>query len=160
MVIRYPSVRGALNATSISFDAWKSLATHVIGVGAGNGGGDGGAALVRETSAAQDAFGISEYGYYEQVFQDSSISQASTLENKISGVLEQGTKALLTPTIGIVGNQLALGETFWIGDRFSFENDFDPFIPTSAPLRVLQLDCTIDDTGAEELKIRTEVYNG
>lgn len=158
MVIRYPSVRGALNATSISFDAWKSLATHVIGVGAGNGVGDGGAALVRETSAAQDAFGISEYGYYEQVFQDSSISRASTLDNKISGVLEQGTRALLTPTIGIVGNQLALGETFWIGDRFSFENNFDPFIPTSATLRVLQLDCTIDDTGAEDLKIRTEVY--
>lgn len=159
LVIRYPSIRGAVNATSVSFDAWNSLATHVIGVGAGNGVGDGGAAIVRQTSAAQDAFGISEFGYYEQVFQDSSISRADTLDNKISGVLEQGTKVLLTPTIGIVGNQLDLGNTFWIGDRFSFQNDFDPFIPTSATLRVLQLDCTIDDTGAEDLKIKTEIYS-
>lgn len=158
-IIRYPSIRGALNATSVSFSAWKSLATHVIGVGAGNGVGDGGAALVTETSAAQDAYGISEYGYYEQVFQDSSISRESTLKNKISGILEQGTKALLTPTIGIVGNQLKLGQTFWIGDRFKFKNSFDPFIPTSATLKVLQLDCAIEDTGVENLSIKTEIYN-
>ena len=157
-IIRYPSVRGSINATSVSFDAWNSLATHVIGVGAGNGVGDGGAALTAETTSSQDAYGISEYGYYEQVFQDSSISQLSTLRNKMSGVLQQGTKVLLTPTIGVVGNQLNLGNTFWIGDRFKFQNDFDPFIPTSATLRVLELDCTIDDTGAENLKIKTEIF--
>lgn len=159
LVIRYPSVRGAVNATSVSFDAWNSLATHVIGVGAGNGVGDGGAAITAETSSSQDAFGISEFGYYEQVFQDSSISRKPTLQNKISGILEKGTKVLLTPTIGVAGNQLDLGNTFWIGDRFSFENSFDPFVPTSATLRVLQLDCTIDDTGAEDLKIKSEIYS-
>lgn len=158
LIIRYPSIRGAVNATSVSFNAWNELATHVIGVGAGNGVGDGGAAITDETTASEDAFGIAEYGYYEQVFQDSSISRQATLHNKISGILQQGTKVLLTPTIGVAGNQLDLGNTFWIGDRFRFQNDFDPFIPTSAILRALEFDCNIDDTGAENLTIKTEVY--
>lgn len=153
MLIRYPSVRGALNATSVSFDAWSGLATHVIGVGAGNGVGDGGAALVAET---QSASAISDFGYFETIFQDSSISREATLRNKISGVLNDGIQPRLTPKINIVGNYLELGTLFWIGDTFSFTNELDPFIDTDAVLRVKELDCTIDDTGAEDLQIISE----
>lgn len=157
IVIRYPSYRGELNATSVSFDGWSNLATHIIGVGAGNGVDPNGAAIVEETTSAQDTPGIQRFGYYEYLFQDSSISVRNTLKNRISGYSIAGRTPYLKPKITIVGNYINIGNYFWIGDRFTFLNDLNPFMETSAVLRAVQLDCDIDDNNVETLTITTEV---
>lgn len=156
-VIYYPSRPGVLNALSVSYDSWGDFASHVIGVGAGNGVGDGGAALVRSVTS-QSA--IQEYGYYETMFQDSSISNATTLTNKLSGILASTTHPTLIPKITIVGNSIDIGTTFWIGDVFTFRNDEDPFLETDAPLRIIELSCEIGDANEESLTITSEVYYG
>ena len=157
-VINFPSKKGALNALEVSYDAWSGIATHWIGVGAGNGVGAGGAAITTETTSAQDAPGIREFGYYEEVFQDSSISVLNTLKNKVSGELKKSTMPTQNPTITLNSNNLDFKTSFWIGDRFTFENASEELLTTSGVYRVLEIDCDIDDTGAEKTKLKVEKY--
>ena len=158
IVINFPSVKNGLNATAVSYDAWSGIATHWIGVGAGNGVGSGGAALTAETTSAQDSAGLREFGYYEEVFQDSSISVLNTLKNKLSGELAKSTKPTQVPIISLNSNALEFGKTFWIGDRFTFNNTSNGLLSDSGVYRVLEISVKIDDVGAEDCSLKVEKY--
>lgn len=157
-VIHFPSVKNGLNATQVSYDAWSGIATHWIGVGAGNGVGAGGAALTTETTSSQDSAGLTEFGYYEDVFQDSSISILNTLKNKLSGQLAKSTKPTQVPSISLNSNALEFGKTFWIGDRFTFSNTSNGLLSSSGTYRVLEIAVKIDDVGSEDCTLKVEAY--
>lgn len=153
-IINYPTMLNGISAVSISAQEVDGFASHVIAIGAGEVSADAekNTAIVSE-STNSDA--VAEYGYYETLYQDSSISRQETLDGKAESQVASQSNPLWQPEITLTGRQVAPSpegdDSIWIGDRITINNTEDMTGQTSGQFRVQALAVSVTSSNAENI---------
>ena len=153
-IINYPTMLNGISAVSISAQEVDGFASHVIAIGAGEVSADAekNTAIVSE---ATNSDAVTEYGYYESLYQDSSISRQATLDGKATSEVANLSNPLWQPEIKLTGRQLAPSpsgdEAIWIGDRITINNTEDMTGQTSGQFRVQALSVGVSSSNAETI---------
>lgn len=153
-VARYPASIDRPSATSISADEVQGFASSVIALGSGEVSSN-----ANENTAikafTQDNNKIAEYGYYETLIQESSISLQNTLNQKAATELAIDSKIIWEPRIVLSGRQINPTPTssnkIWLCDIITIENSEDLTGMTNGKFRVNELEVNISSTGGEEI---------
>lgn len=151
-VANYPTILNAPSATSIQAAEVNGFASAIIGLGAGevSSNADENTALYRFDS---DADAVSEYGYFEELYQESSISTGTVLERNISAKLFNDANPIWKPQITLHGKQIEPKPTgtkkIWIGDTITINNAVDLTGMTNGDFRVNELTVSISSAGDE-----------
>ena len=150
----YPAILNGVSATSISAPEVTGFYSAIIGLGAGDvsSNADENTAIF-EFSKNNDA--ISDYGYFEGMYQDSSISTAAVLQRNMNAELKYNSNPEWRPEITLHGKQVAPIPTgsskIWIGDTITVQNDQDITGMTSGTFRVNELKVDISAAGDETI---------
>lgn len=150
----YPTILNNASATSISAAEVSGFASAVMGIGAGeiSASADENTALLRFIS---DAAAVSEYGYMETIYQDSSISTATVLENNMAADLANASNPIWQPQITLHGKQVAPKPSgsykIWIGDTITINNSLDLTGMTNGKFRVNELNVSVTAAGDETI---------
>ena len=153
-VANYPTILNAPSATSIQAAEVNGFASAIIGLGAGevSSNADENTVLYRFDS---DAESVSEYGYFEELYQESSIATGSVLERNISAKLFNDSNPRWKPQITLHGKQVAPKPTgtakIWIGDTITINNAIDLTGMTNGDFRVNELSVAITAAGDETI---------
>lgn len=153
-IINYPTMLNGISAVSISAQEVDGFASHVIAIGAGEVSADAekNTAIVSE-STNSDA--VTEYGYFESLYQDSSISRQATLDGKATSQVANLSNPLWQPQITLTGRQIAPSpsgdDSIWIGDRIRINNTEDMTGQTSGQFRVQALSVSVSGSNAETI---------
>jgi hypothetical protein len=153
-IINYPTMLNGISAVSISAQEVDGFASHVIAIGAGEVSADAekNTAIVSE-STNSDA--VAEYGYFETLYQDSSISRQETLDGKAESQVASQSNPLWQPEITLSGRQIAPSpegdDSIWIGDRITINNTEDMTGQTSGQFRVQALSVSVTSSNAENI---------
>ena len=153
-IINYPTMLNGISAVSIQAQEVDGFASHVIAIGAGEVSADAekNTAIVSE-STNSDA--VTEYGYYETLYQDSSISRQETLDGKAESQVASQSNPLWQPEITLSGRQIAPSpegdDSIWIGDRITINNTEDMTGQTSGQFRVQALSVSVTSSNAENI---------
>jgi hypothetical protein len=153
-IINYPTMLNGISAVSIQAQEVDGFASHVIAIGAGEVSADAekNTAIVSE-STNSDA--VAEYGYYETLYQDSSISRQETLDGKAESQVASQSNPLWQPEITLTGRQIAPSpegdDSIWIGDRITINNTEDMTGQTSGLFRVQALSVSVTSSNAENI---------
>ena len=153
-VAYYPARLSGTSATSISAAEVGDFASAVFGLGAGEVSANPNefTALLSYTA---DGTAAQKYGYYETLYQDSSISDGGTLWRNITGELWNRENPIWQPQITLEGIQVAptpSGEKkIWIGDTIMINNSEDLTGMTNGEFRVNELNVKISATGDETI---------
>lgn len=150
----YPTLLNNTSATSISAAEVGDFASAVVGLGAGEV-----SANANENTAlfrfASDANAVSEYGYMETLYQDSSISTGSVLTYNINALLDNTANPIWKPEITLHGKQVAPkpagSNKIWIGDTITINNSADLTGMTNGDFRVNELTVAISASGDETI---------
>lgn len=151
-VIHYPTRLNSISATSISADEVEGFASSVIGIGSGeiSSNADENTAI---TDFQTNSQAVLEFGYAETIYQNSSISQQSSLERSVSAELSSVSAPLWEPQLTLTGRQInpvPEGESaIWIGDTIQLFNAEDPTGTMSGAFKVNELAVSLSSTGAE-----------
>lgn len=153
-VAYYPTRLNDVSATSISADEVSGFASTVIGIGAGEVSSDS-ALNTAITSVQTYSPAVTQYGYYENILQDSSVSRQTTLDNNVATELSNASTIIWEPRIQLSGRLVApkpSGERkIWIGDVITIENSEDLTGQTSGQFRVNELPVSVSATNAETI---------
>lgn len=150
----YPTLLNNTSAASISASEVGDFASAVVALGAGEVSADPNenTALFAFTS---DADAVAEYGYFETLYQDSSISTPSVLQRNIDAELWNRENPIWQPQITLKGIQVAPTPTgnnkIWIGDTIMINNSADLTGMTNGQFRVNELNVTVSATGDETI---------
>ena len=153
-VAYYPARLSGTSATSISAAEVGDFASAVFGLGAGEVSANPNefTALLSYTA---DGTAAQKYGYYETLYQDSSISDGGTLWRNITGELWNRENPIWQPQITLEGIQVAptpSGEKkIWIGDTIMINNSEDLTGMTNGEFRVNELNVKISAKGDETI---------
>lgn len=153
-IINYPTMLNGISAVSISAQEVDGFASHVIAIGAGEVSADAekNTAIVSE-STNSDA--VTEYGYFETLYQDSSISRQETLDGKAESQVASQSNPLWQPEMTLSGRQIAPSpegdDSIWIGDRITINNTEDMTGQTSGQFRVQALSVSVTSSNAENI---------
>ena len=150
----YPTLLNNTSAASISASEVGDFASAVMGLGAGEVSAD-----ANENTAlfafASDSEAVMEYGYYETLYQDSSISSSSVLQRNIEAELWNRENPIWQPQITLKGVQVAPTPTgnnkIWIGDTIMINNSEDLTGMTNGEFRVNELNVAVSATGDETI---------
>lgn len=154
-VARYPADIDYPSALSISADEVSGYASSVIALGEGEVSSD------RNKNTAISAFTQNnaktvEYGYYETLIQESSISRQQTLDQKAATELAIDSKIIWEPQITLSGRMVSPvpsgNSKIWLCDIITIENSEDLTGMTNGQFRVNELEVDISATGAESIK--------
>lgn len=154
-VVRYPAMNNATSATSISAQEVAGFASSVIGIGSGevSSNASENTAIISELVYSP---AVTEYGYYETIMQDSSVSKQSTLDNNVATTLANTSTIIWEPEIALNGRTVEPKPTgtnkIWIGDTITIENSEDLTGMTNGKFRVNELEVNVSATGAENIK--------
>lgn len=151
-VIRYPAQQVGVSATTIQASEVAGFASKIIALGAGEVSNDPDQNTVIKDEEL-DSTAVQTYGYCENLIQESSISQITTLTRKAITELSNATNVKWEPNITLTGVQVAptpngLGK-IWIGDTVTIANDEDMTGQTSGMFRVNELSVARSAEGAE-----------
>ena len=98
---------------------------------------------------------IPEYGYYETMIQESSISLQNTLNQKAATALYNASKLVWEPKIKLSGRQISPTPSgykkIWLCDIITIENTEDLTGMTNGKFRVNELEVDISANGAETI---------
>lgn len=150
----YPTQLNGTSVSSISAGEVGDFASAVLGLGAGEVSANAkeNTALLKFTSAPSV---VSNYGYYETLYQDSSISTGSVLENNINAELSNRQDPIWQPEITLSGVQVAPTPTgsnkIWIGDTIKINNSLDLTGMTNGDFRVNELSVAVSANNAETI---------
>ena len=150
----YPTLLNNTSATSISADEIGGFASAVIGLGSGevSASPDENTALYE---FVYDPASVTEYGYAEVMYQDSSVSQRSTMSKNINAELDNAKNPIWQPQIVLHGKQVAPKPTgnnkIWIGDTITISNAIDLTGMTNGKFRVNELNVDISAGGDETI---------
>ena len=150
----YPTLLNNTSVASISAAEVGDFASAVMGLGAGevSSNADENTALFAFTS---DSEAVAEYGYFETLYQDSSISTTSVLQRNIEAELWNRENPIWQPQITLKGVQVAPKPTgtnkIWVGDTIMINNSADLTGMTNGNFRVNELNVTISATGDETI---------
>lgn len=151
-VANYPTILNAPSATSIQAQEVNGFASAIIGLGAGevSSNADENTVLYRFDSAPE---AVAEYGYFEELYQDSSVSTGVAMERNISAKLFNDSNPIWKPQITLHGKQIAPKPTgtnkIWIGDTITINNAIDLTGMTNGEFRVNELNVSISAAGDE-----------
>lgn len=148
----YPTLLNNTSITSISASEVGGFASAVIGLGSGEV-----SANPEENTALYefvfDEDKIKEYGYYEKMYQESSISTPSVMVRNITADLNNSANPIWQPQITLHGKQVAPKPTgtnkIWVGDTITINNMADFTGMTSGQFRVNELKVDISAVGDE-----------
>ena len=151
-VAQYPTMLNSTSITSISASEVGGFCSAVLGLGAGEV-----SANSLENTAINDFIlnqdKVSEYGYFETLYQDSSISTPSVLARNMHTKLDTESNPIWQPQITLHGKQVAPKPTgtnkIWIGDTITIKNDVDLTGMTNGKFRVDELSVNISAGGDE-----------
>ena len=150
----YPARLSGTSATSISAQEVGDFASAVVGLGAGevSANANENTALFRFT---QDTEVVQEYGYFETLYQDSSITTGSVLARNIEAELWNRENPIWQPQITLEGVQVAPtpsgSRKIWIGDTITINNSEDLTGMTNGEFRVNELAVTVSSAGDETI---------
>ena len=153
-VAYYPTLLNNTSATSISASEVGGFASAVIGIGSGeiSANPDENTALYEFVS---DYDKIVDYGYYENLYQQSSISTSAVMVRNITAKLNNSANPIWQPEITLHGRQVAPKPTgsnkIWVGDTITINNSVDLTGMTNGQFRVNQLKVSISATGDENI---------
>lgn len=153
-IINYPTMLNGISAVSIQAQEVDGFASHVIAIGAGETSADVGknTAIVSESTNPE---AVLEYGYYESLYQDSSISRQATLDGKAESQVAILSNPLWQPEITLTGRQIAPSpegdDSIWIGDRITINNTEDMTGQTNGLFRVQALSVSVTSSNAENI---------
>lgn len=161
-VAYYPSILNGVSATTIQAPEVSGFYSSIIGIGAGD------VSSVPEENTAifefsQNNQAVTEYGYFEGMYQDSSISTPAVLLQNMNAELKYNSDPEWRPYITLHGRQVApapTGQTkIWIGDVITLQNDQDLTGMTNGQFRVNELKVDISAGGDETITPTLERYN-
>lgn len=150
----YPTLLNNTSAASISASEVGDFASAVVALGAGEVSADSNenTALFAFTS---DSEAVANYGYFETLYQDSSISTPSVLQRNIDAELWKRENPIWQPQITLKGIQVAptpSGDNkIWIGDTIMINNSADLTGMTNGEFRVNELNVAVSATGDETI---------
>lgn len=150
--ILYP-MAGTVGAVSISAQEVDGFASSIIAVGAGEISSDATKnTAITYTSTNSDA--VSEYGYAETMYQESSISVQATLERNADARLEDASNGRWEPQITLTGREVIPAPVdeprrLWVGDTVRIQNNEDLTGQTSGWFRVQELQIAVSSAGGE-----------
>lgn len=150
----YPTLLNNTSATSISASEVGGFASAVIGLGSGevSADPDENTALLEFVS---DRNSVADYGYCELLYQESSISQSSSMIKNITAQLDNAKNPIWQPEITLHGKQVAPKPTgsnkIWVGDTITINNSADLTGMTNGKFRVNELDVDISAAGDETI---------
>lgn len=151
-VANYPTILNAPSATSIQASEVNGFASAIIGIGSGevSSNAQENTALYRFDSNADS---VTEYGYFEELYQESSISTGTVMERNIAAKLFNDSNPIWKPQITLHGKQVAPKPTgtakIWIGDTITINNAVDLTGMTNGDFRVNELTVSISSAGDE-----------
>lgn len=148
----YPTLLNNTSATSISAAEIGGFASAVIGLGSGEV-----SANPNENTAlyefVSDNNSVADCGYFETLYQESSISQSSSMIKNITAELNNSKKPIWQPQISLHGKQVAPTPSgpnkIWIGDTITIQNSVDLTGMTNGRFRVNELNVGVKATGDE-----------
>ncbi len=150
----YPTLLNGTSVTSISADEVGGFASAIIGIGSGeiSANPDENTALYEFTSNADK---VSEYGYFETMYQESSISTPEVMVRNITAELNNASNPIWQPQITLHGRQVAPKPTgtakIWVGDTITINNTADITGMTNGQFRVNELNVSVSATGDETI---------
>lgn len=161
-VAQYPTLLNSTSITSISASEVGGFASAILGLGAGEV-----SANALENTAlfdfVSDSGKVSEYGYFESLYQDSSISTDSVLVRNMNTKLNNESNPIWQPQITLHGKQVAPKPSgtnkIWIGDTITIKNDIDLTGMTNGKFRVNELEVKISASGDETITPTLERVN-
>lgn len=160
-VANYPASINSTSATSISASEVAGFASAVIGIGSGEISADPNENTAI-TSFEMDAAKVAEYGYVEEILQDSSVTNQTTLDNNTSTRLFVDSKFVWEPQITLIGRQVEPKPSgtnkIWICDIITIKNTEDLTGMTNGQFRVNELAVSVSSTGAENITPVLERY--
>lgn len=148
----YPTLLNNTSATSISASEIGGFASAIIGLGSGevSANPDENTALYEFIS---DNNAIAEYGYFETMYQDSSISQSTSMIKNITAEVANTSNPIWQPQITLHGKQVAPtpagSNKIWIGDTITINNSIDLTGMTNGKFRVNELNVDVSAAGDE-----------
>lgn len=151
----YPTLLNNTSITSISASEVEDFASVIIGVGAGDI-----SSIAEENTAivefnAQNS-AVSEYGYYETIYQGSSISSRSVLSRNIQATLWNRSNPIWRPEITLHGKQVSPQPTgehkIWVGDTITINNSADLTGMTNGDFRVNELSVAVSSANDETIQ--------
>lgn len=161
-VAQYPTMLNSTSATSISASEVGGFCSAVLGLGSGEV-----SANVLENTALYDFVinptKVTEYGYAESLYQDSSISTPSVLVRNMNTKLNNESNPIWQPQITLHGKQVSPKPTgtnkIWVGDTITIKNDVDLTGMTNGKFRVNELMVDISASGDETITPTLERVN-
>ena len=151
---RYPADIDQTSAMSITADEISGFASSVIAIGSGEVSSDPNknTAIKKFT---QNNNKTKEYGYYETMIQESSISLQNTLNQKAATALYNASKVIWEPKITLTGRMVSPTPTgnkkIWLCDIITIENTEDLTGMTNGQFRVNELDVSVSANGSETI---------
>ena len=153
-VANYPMVLNGTSATSITAGEVSGIATAIVGIGSGeiSSKANENTALFRFIANSEK---VTEYGYMESIYQESSISTGSVLERNMNAELTESANPIWKPEIVLHGKQVAPipsgSNKIWIGDTITINNSLDYTSMTNGTFRVNELEVSVTAAGDEEI---------
>lgn len=161
--VRYPASLNGVSATSISASEVDGFASTVIAVGAGEISSDA-SKNTAITTTITDSAKVAEYGYYEDMFQESSISRMDSLTRNAQTRLKNDGDMRWQPEITLTGRQVApaplASGKIWLGDTITINNATDVTGTTNGQFRVNELVVRVGATNAEIITPTLERRDG
>ena len=161
--VRYPASLNGVSATSISASEVDGFASTVIAVGAGEISSDA-SKNTAITTTITDSAKVAEYGYYEDMFQESSISRMDSLTRNAQTRLRNDGDMRWQPEITLTGRQVApaplASGKIWLGDTITINNAADVTGTTNGQFRVNELVVKVGATNAEIITPTLERRDG
>lgn len=150
----YPTILNNASATSISAQEVGDFASAVFALGAGEV-----SANANENTAVKsfvsDRQYITEYGYFETLYQDSSVSTQSVLTRNAQAELWNRENPIWQPEITLHGKQVSPvpsgSKKIWIGDTITVNNTADLTGMTNGAFRVNELTVVVTAAGDETI---------
>ena len=160
-VANFPTILNGTSATSLTAPEISGFCSAILGVGAGDI-----SPIESENTAlfsfVSDNNAITDYGYYETIYQESSISVLDTLTRNMNAELALNSNPIWKPEITLHGKQVnptPSGEyKIWIGDIITIDNTLDYTGMTNGKFRVNELQVDISNSNDELITPTLERY--
>lgn len=127
-----------------------NLYNYIIGIGSGFG-----EEALR--SVQDDAASRANYGTRQKIVTFNSVTEQDTLDENTSAYLQRVKDILLLPNISVSGEFCDLN-IIGVGDRVPVEVQGHTALPLDETYRIEQIDCTLDDNDAEDIKLTIDNF--
>ena len=160
-VANFPTILNGTSATSLSAPEISGFSSAMLGFGAGDISPIASENTALFSSVKNNA-AINKYGYYETLYQESSISVLDTLTRNLNAELAINSNPIWKPEITLHGKQVkptpSGSNKIWIGDIITIVNTLDYTGMTNGKFRVNELKVDISISNDETITPTLERY--